>query len=279
MITSHQHFDLYGKKVFEKATANPPFRFVYQMPDEACFYYLYKGKSRIYTPTSMVELDTAEGLALQCGNYLGTVLSGSGTEYCEAVAIHLPKEVLHTLYNRDFPDILESLEKTQPVFTEKHRNTELLKNYIDGLLFYFEHPQVVTEELLVLKLKELILLLARTGSGMQIRNLFRRLFSPNAHKLNEVVEAHLYHNLGLEDLAGLCNLSLSSFKRAFTKAYGCPPAGYIRQKRLEKAAQLLKVSELRISDIAFDCGFSDLSHFSKSFHKAYGVSPRQYRLG
>ena len=45
MITKHQQFDLFGKKTFEKAEAKPPFRFVYQMPNEACFFYVVQGCS------------------------------------------------------------------------------------------------------------------------------------------------------------------------------------------------------------------------------------------
>ena len=56
------------------------------------------------------------------------------------------------------------------------------------------------------------------------------------------------------------------------------PAKYIRQKRLEKAATLLKSTSLRIADIAYDCGFVDQAHFSKLFQRAYSLSPSSYRL-
>jgi AraC-like DNA-binding protein len=76
----------------------------------------------------------------------------------------------------------------------------------------------------------------------------------------------------------MTNLSLSSFKREFKKNYGDSPASYIRNKRLEKSAELLRISEERITDIAFDCGFNDLATFSKLFHDKYNTSPSNYRL-
>ena len=83
--------------------------------------------------------------------------------------------------------------------------------------------------------------------------------------------------MSIEELATLANLSLSSFKRSFQKHYATSPAKYIRQRKLEKAAKLLKSTSLRISQIGYDCGFVDLAHFSKTFQKAYGVSPSDYR--
>ncbi|MEL6989852.1 MAG: helix-turn-helix transcriptional regulator, partial [Bacteroidota bacterium] len=76
----------------------------------------------------------------------------------------------------------------------------------------------------------------------------------------------------------LCNLSLSTFKRTFKEHYASSPAKYIKKRKLERAKKLLLSSNLRISDIAYDCGFSDLAHFSKSFLQAYSSSPRDFRL-
>ncbi|WP_250347248.1 helix-turn-helix domain-containing protein [Flavobacterium anhuiense] len=72
-------------------------------------------------------------------------------------------------------------------------------------------------------------------------------------------------------------MSVSSFKREFAKIYHDTPANYIKMKKLEKAAELLQVSDQRITEIAFDCGFNDLANFTKSFTSKYHVSPTNYR--
>jgi len=87
----------------------------------------------------------------------------------------------------------------------------------------------------------------------------------------------LFNDLSLEDYALLCNLSLSTFKRTFKKTFGESPARYIKLKRLEEAANQLKVTNKRISDICFDCGFNEVGHFSKSFTALYNTSPSNYR--
>ena len=52
---------------------------------------------------------------------------------------------------------------------------------------------------------------------------------------------------------------------------------YINKVRLDKAKYLLTHSYLNVTDIAFDCGFSDSNYFSTAFKNKYGTSPKKYR--
>jgi len=104
------------------------------------------------------------------------------------------------------------------------------------------------------------------------------LFSPTTYSFTQIIDAHIFSDLSTEDLAQLTNLSLSSFKREFKRVYNDSPANYIRNKKLEKAAELLVISPERITDIAYDTGFNDLAHFSKCFQEKFGTSPSGYRL-
>lgn len=279
MITKHQQFDLFGKKTFEKAEAKPPFRAVYQMPNEACFFYIVQGCSNIFAPSKNTMVATNEGVVMQCGNYLAEMFTAdSESEYCKMIAVHLYPETLKMIYDKEFPDFLLQMEKVKPLVMEKHKASALLKNYIDSLEFYFENPALVSEELLKLKIKELLLLLAKTDNGAVVSTLINSLFTPVEINFKEIIEANVFNNLSIEELAGLANLSLSSFKRTFTKHYANSPAKYIRKRKLEKAAKLLKSTDWRISQICYDCGFTDLAHFSKTFQKAYQVSPSDFRL-
>ncbi|MDF1518813.1 MAG: helix-turn-helix transcriptional regulator [Lutibacter sp.] len=70
----------------------------------------------------------------------------------------------------------------------------------------------------------------------------------------------------------------AKFKREFKKNYNDSPANYLRNKKLDKAAELLLVSEERITDIAFDCGFNGLANFSTLFHDKFGCAPSSFRL-
>ncbi len=278
MIQAHQQFDFQGKKIFEKAVLQPPFRLPVEMPNEACFYYIVSGRGGAITPTGTVWGEANEGILLQCGNYFNEYLDSVEGETCEAVAIHLYPEILKLIYDKEFPDFLLEVKNVKPLKQPEIFGGDLMKNYVEGLQFYFENPSLLSDELIKLKLKELILLLAKTDNAETIRMLIAGLFAPAELDFKEIIEANLYNNLGLEELAHLAGLSLSSFKREFVKHYDQSPAKYIKQRKLEKAAKLLKATELRISEVAYECGFVDLAHFSKSFQQFYQISPSNYRL-
>jgi len=278
MIKDIQQFDLFGKMTFVKAVVAPPFRLMVNMQNEACFYYIIAGCADVITPTQKITMNTSEGLVMQCGNYLNDILQSTDFEYCEAIAVHFHEDVLKMLYDKEFPDFLLNVKKITPVNYDKVKASKLLQNYISSLQFYFENPELVSEEILKIKVKELLILLAKTDNAAMIQSLLGGLFTKSEIDFKEVIEANLYNNFTIEALALLTNLSLSSFKREFVKHYDSSPAKYIKQRKLQRAAKLLRSTTLRVSDIAFDCGFTDLAHFSKSFQKAYQNSPTGYRL-
>jgi AraC-like DNA-binding protein len=83
--------------------------------------------------------------------------------------------------------------------------------------------------------------------------------------------------IGLEDVALQVNLSPFHFLRLFTKVLGVTPHQYLVRSRLRRAARLLADDERPIGDIAYEVGFGDLSNFVRSFRRAAGVSPREFR--
>jgi AraC-like DNA-binding protein len=91
------------------------------------------------------------------------------------------------------------------------------------------------------------------------------------------MEANFCYNLALEEFARLSHRSLSTFKRDFRKHYNQSPGKWLLQKRLEYSAVLLKNPALNVSQVALDCGFEDLSHFSRAFKEKFGRSPANYR--
>ncbi len=91
------------------------------------------------------------------------------------------------------------------------------------------------------------------------------------------LEAHAPEAIDLERTAAVAGLSPCHFLRVFGAVVGATPHQYLVRSRLRRAAQALGDSERPITEIAFDCGFGDLSNFVRSFHRAAGVSPRGFR--
>lgn len=279
MILKHQTINLFEKKVFETAIVKPPFKSLNQLDNEACFLYVLEGNNNHYSEEGHIDYNKDEGVLMKCGNFIFNVNPDKNSGKGGFVAIHFYPEVLKKIYENDIPDFLK---KKKPLPFQSNmalvKSSLLIKKYIESLLFYFENPVLVNEELMTLKFKEIILLLINTEDAPAIIEIMHNLFSPRVFSFKDIIESHIFSPLSITDLAQLTNSSLASFKREFKKIYQDSPANYIKNKRLDKAAKLLKVSSIPISSIAYDCLFNDVAHFSSSFKAKYNLTPSQFRL-
>jgi AraC-like DNA-binding protein len=96
-------------------------------------------------------------------------------------------------------------------------------------------------------------------------------------RVRDYVEAHLDGNIGLDALATTAGLSLHHFARAFKQSEGTTPHGFVLERRLAKARELLSHNDLSLSEIAVAVGFADQSHFTRRFRELVGVSPGLFR--
>jgi len=156
-------------------------------------------------------------------------------------------------------------------------NDVTLAAYFQSMLAYFTGTAKPADSLLTLKLKELIVSILLGHNNPELAVYFQSLLKSDAPPLSQVMEANFCYNLGLEDFAKLSHRSLSTFKRDFQKYYKQPPGKWLLQKRLDYSAVLLKNPALNVSQVALDCGFEDLSHFSRAFKDKFGVPPAHYR--
>ena len=96
-------------------------------------------------------------------------------------------------------------------------------------------------------------------------------------KMTLYIYEHYAEHLTLEKIAQAGLVSKSTCIRLFKEYTGKSPIDFLNRYRLEVSSQLLKNSHRSITDIAFECGFSQASYFNRQFKKEYGSSPNQYR--
>ncbi|UTN02802.1 AraC family transcriptional regulator [Flavobacterium bizetiae] len=278
MVNDYKKHDLYGKTLIQKIELTPPFKFDFPVTEQACFLYVKGGDLEYQIDDEPISIATHYSLLLNCINSGKQIYNSKSNCNCEIVIVTFYPEILKKIYDRELPLLLQTPKNViSNKSSEKINNDFLIQKYIEGLLFYFENPSLINEDILVLKVKEIILLLSQTQNSESVQLILSQLFSPATYTFKQIIEANLFSQLSVEELAQQNNLSVSSFKREFVKIYQDTPANYIKTKKLEKAAQLLEVSDQRINEIAFDCGFNDLANFTKSFTGKYSVSPTNYR--
>jgi len=127
-----------------------------------------------------------------------------------------------------------------------------------------------------------------TACFMQIIGMLSRCYgrspSPDGKALLRIGEAlsHLERNIhrevNLEELASIAHMSRRSFLRVFQSATGTSPLAWVIEQRINRACNLLRHTDRRVTEIAFDVGFNDSNYFTRQFTKATGFSPRSYRL-
>ena len=149
-------------------------------------------------------------------------------------------------------------------------------NFIRSLELLLEQALAAQDALQQLKLEELLLYLA--DRYPQKLHALRRLLPGDSsdEQLVAAVTGNLNHSITVEELAFLCNMSLSTFNRRFARLYGTTPNIWLLQKRMEQAAVLLNERE-KPSEIYFKLGYENHSSFTQSFKQVYGMTPREYQ--
>jgi len=153
---------------------------------------------------------------------------------------------------------------------------EKLMGFIESIKPYFSESLFDQPALLRIKIMELLYNLSISNEDliphlMQFSGLIER-------SIVEVMEDNFKAPFKLEDFADLTGRSLSSFKRDFFKIYGTSPAKWIVEKKLAYARNLLKNTDMSVTDVCYEAGFENTAHFSRLFKQRFGISPSQAKV-
>jgi AraC family transcriptional regulator len=97
------------------------------------------------------------------------------------------------------------------------------------------------------------------------------------NKIKEILHDQFSDKLTLADLSAELDIHPVHLSRDFPKYFHCSLGTYIRKLKIEKSLSLLSKKNTSLSDITFDCGFSDQSHFTRCFKEVNGIKPLEYR--
>jgi len=109
----------------------------------------------------------------------------------------------------------------------------------------------------------------KSSLSRSMRRLVRRAIA--------IIQAHYADEITREDIATRLNISADYLTDCFRQEFGITPIAYIRRYRIKQACELLLNSDMTITQVAMNVGFSDNAHFTHTFIREMGLSPRAYR--
>lgn len=146
-----------------------------------------------------------------------------------------------------------------------------------SILPYFEQSSQLPEDIFESKFKELLFNILITPGNKHILSYISQISDGYITPIWEVMESNYMYNLSLSEFAQIANRSASTFRREFEKYYHTTPGKWLIQRRLERAKSFLESGIKPVGEIAFECGFENVSHFSRLFKERNSMSPMQYR--
>ncbi len=154
-----------------------------------------------------------------------------------------------------------------------------LLGILDCLLKSVPNPDRGTNRFLTAELEQALIVSLLTGGEHNCSRMLEEHPLPAAswqvRRVEEYIEANWDTPFDVEDIALLTGASTRTIYRQFRRSRGYGPMEFAKRVRLGKAREMLQVKDpvLTVTDVAFACGFSDLSHFSRDFHRAFGATP------
>lgn len=237
------------------------------------------GEKTIHFAEKRVEIKSDEFHFLSTGNCLVTMdISGKNDRFRSILIFfgHGTLDAFYRKYERKVPGLgLPPQNPDRPFLAFK--KDAFIDGFIASLDILLRNGAVLSAEMKALKFEELMLyLLERHPDRLLAFKAFKSKTRTDS-VLRIAVESNITSRLGLEELAFLCNMSLSTFKRRFMKLYGEPPNQWILRRRMEFARDLLARGPEKPGEIYHKVGYRNHSSFTQSFKQVFGMTPKDFQ--
>ena len=240
---------------------------------EHTLVFTISGTKLLHLPGQVLNIGPNSIVLLKRGIYLMAEYLEKGLDF-EALMLFLPVKTVREFVHQQK---LELPKGKQEQFYVVAPANELLVGFRDQYRGYFGKQVRDMQQLLSVKIQELLLLLLATEQREPIFAFLSAMLQEEPEDLAFTVRTYLFQPLTLEELAGLSNRSLATFKRDFQRHYHTAPRQWINQQRLQHARMLLQTTNEAVADIALACGFESASHFIRIFRRAFGATPQTIR--
>ena len=181
------------------------------------------------------------------------------------------REFYRTLNRREIPSDAKRDKASLYVLPSDRPD---IRSLFESVIPYFDAKVKPVDEILKLKMTEGVYTILNTDL-----NLYASLFDfmdPWKIDIMDFMEKNYMNELSMAEMAYYTGRSLSTFKRDFRQCSDQTPQRWLIQRRIQAAYELIRRGGRKVSDICYEVGFKNLSHFSKVYKDTFGVTPTEH---
>lgn len=236
------------------------------------FSFLMEGTKEVFFDHSSLTLDSSRFIIMRSGNCLMTEQLSTHNQYQSILLFFTKEQVSKFIQKAEFT--LRSKKEYKPIHSFSY--DEFIRGFVKSLVHISTLPKKTQNKLLEVKLEEIMLyLVARYGDDF-LQDLLQK-GDETAQKFIYTIEYNKLNKLSIKELAFLCNMSPSTFKRQFEKHYATSPMKWFQNQRLQHAHYLLHQEQKSSSEIYFDLGYQSLSSFIQAYKAKYRTTPKRHQ--
>lgn len=241
--------------------------------EENAVIYVLEGDKIFSSSQSEVKVQKGDVLFIKRGYYL---MSESTNAAYRSLVFFFDDKILKEFVGQNL-ELFEShgTETINSTLLLTLKSNETFGKYVESLLPYFKTKTKYLNQFLKLKVQELLLHLLEFDKQNQLKDLLFSIYAGQKADLEYIVNTFYQKPLSLNELARISGRSLSSFKREFLEKYGVSPGQWIKDKKLEQAAFLLKNNLGNVEQVADMVGYESVSHFIKTYKAKFGTTPHK----
>jgi len=227
-----------------------------------------EGEKLIYSNGEVIHVKPDRVMLLAGGSYIFTERFPENT-FLRSTMLLFDNDLLENL----LPKTKSAAKQKSNVFFP--RDT-FIKSYIETLQHLQTEGNKISGAMATVKVSELLLYLADTYPDIFAGFQPYAIRKTDQETVKKAVQENLNNFLSVKELAFLCNMSIPTFKRKFSSIYKTSPAKWMQERRLEIAANRIKLKNAKPADLYLDAGYASHSAFSQAFKSYYGISPSEY---
>lgn len=233
--------------------------------------YIYSGEMLLIENDKEISVRAGECVFIKRDHRVGFTKRPINDEDFKSISLKFNRNFLRKYFQKiRSSDIPKDVQPIGSSVVKLHKIPSMESLFL-SMIPYFETKEEPHEEVINLKIQEGILSLLKIN-----KNFFPVLFDftePWKIDILDFLNENYMYDLAMDEIATYTGRSLATFKRDFSKISELSPQKWLIQKRLKKAHELIKTGGQKVTDVCYEVGFKNRSHFTTAFKKYYGYLP------